>query len=132
MGPLATAAIDRIVSDDVQGDGEDDLPDRVRLTPDAPEWARVLRQVDLVDAAITYRLKQEIELMARLRVLAGELKLESVAVLPRAIRFSEKSEGAADDLLSEARERAIYAFLETWLPAINGVRSRWEERRDDA
>jgi hypothetical protein len=124
LAPLAAVGINRIQADTFERDGP------VTDAPDLPEWSRVLHQVGHIHAAISVPLKREIEMMHRLRTLAETLELESVAVLPPERQQGASVEGRSDDLLSEAREAAIRAFLQAWLPAVDTVRTRWERRRD--
>ena len=124
--PAARAAIDAII---------DETPDEpverlFVLDEDAFhfEFDRRSRygQLDLAHRIITIRIKREILMLQRLRQLAPELGLTSLAVLPPPRLADAAVPPRTAELLDPRREKALHDFLTAWNEVQGELRQRWE------
>jgi hypothetical protein len=120
MAALARDAINSIVDEPPEEDFFSDLHDLRRLRFD--RFSRE-GQLELAHTVITGRIKREIQMLERIRVLAPLLGLKSLSILP------EPGETAASrdsvNLLDPAREDALGAFLGAWAEVRAELRQRW-------
>ncbi len=122
LAPLAADAVTVIAAEPEDGPFEGTFGRRI----DPRERAFVLRQVDLIEQMIFFRIKAERGLTERIRGLAEELELKRVVVLgddsDERASFGRRR---ADDLGSPEREAAIRRFADVYAGALRSVRRRW-------
>jgi hypothetical protein len=122
LASLADDAITLIAAEPEAGPFEGAIGRRINPR----EREVVLRQVDLIEQAVFFRIKAERHFTARIRDLAEGLELKRVTVLgadPDDHRAF--ADGGMDVLTSPEREEAILAFAQVYADALSSVRRRW-------
>lgn len=89
----------------------------------------ILRQVDLIEQAVFFRIKAERHYRARIRDLAPELELKRVVLMAPDDDQRRFEDIGMDDLTSGTTEEAILVFANVYSQALESVRRRWRRRR---
>ena len=122
LAPLAADAITLIAAEPETGPFEGTIGRRI----DPREREAVLRQVDLIEQAVFFRIKAERRFTARIREIAEGFDLKRVTVLAAdPDDYRDFAEGGMDVLTSPKREEAILAFAQVYADALWSVRRRW-------
>lgn len=126
LAPLAADAVSLIAAEPETGP----FGDEVRAAPiSRRDRTLILRQLDLIEQAVFFRVKAERQYRARIRDLAPELELKRVVLMASDDDQRRFEDTGVDDLTSAATDEAILVFANVYSQALDSVRRRWRRGR---